>query len=86
MEPESKNMYVVDYDLPADVHGRRQFYRYLNKVLTDCHWAKSSNSVILVDSLSAALTILQLARAFNARYANVYKATLITSRSTLTWY
>lgn len=80
MKYEFKDMYVVDYDLPVDTTGRRQFYRYLNKLLAECHWRKSSNSVILVDSLPAALTVLQLARAFNAHHANVGRAVPVQSR------
>lgn len=67
-----KEMYLVDYDLPAD-EGRRQFYRYLDKILKGCHWKKSSNSVVLVDNLLAAHAILEVAKAFNARSANVYE-------------
>lgn len=69
-----KEMYVVDYDLPND-KGRRQFYRHLNRILKDCNWKKSSQSVILVDNLSIACDILQLAKAYNALHANMYKAT-----------
>lgn len=68
-----KEIYVVDYDLPKD-KGRRQFYRHLNRILKDCHWKKSSQSVILVDDFTAAFDILQLARAYNARCASMYKA------------
>lgn len=68
-----KEIYVIDYDLPQDT-GRRQFYRHLKRILKDCHWKKSSQSVILVDNVSAAFDILQLAKAYNARYASAYKA------------
>ncbi len=68
-----KEMYVVDYDLPQD-KGRRQFYRHLNRILKDCNWKRSSQSVIVVDGFSAACDILQLARAYNAHCVNVYKA------------
>jgi len=68
-----KEIYVVDYDLPQDKR-RRQFYRHLNRILKDCHWKKSSQSVILVDDFTVAFDILQLARAYNARCANMYKA------------
>lgn len=71
MEPQMK-LYVVDYDLPEGSE-RRQFYRYLKKVLIECHWKKSSNSVILLDNLHAALAVLELARACNAYNANVYE-------------
>lgn len=70
MKKEMK--YLVDYDLPAE-NGRRQFYRYLKRILKSCNWTKSSNSVILVDDLSAAYAVVKVARACNARYANVYK-------------
>lgn len=72
-----KEVYVVDYDLPAG-NGRRQFYRYLKKVLAGCNWKKSSDSVILVDNLCAALAVLALARAWNAHHANVYKCVPLT--------
>lgn len=67
-------VYVVDYDIPRNEPGRRQFYRYLNKILRRCNWKKSSNSVIMVDNQSAALSIMDLARRFNAHHANVYRA------------
>ena len=70
----SEKVYVVDYDIPVTQPGRRQFYRYLTKILKDCRWKKSSNSVILVDNRSVAFSILQLAKAFNAQYANMYEA------------
>ena len=70
MKKEMK--YLVDYDLPAK-NGRRQFYRYLKEILKGCNWRKSSNSVILVDDLSAAHAVVKVARACNAQYANVYK-------------
>lgn len=70
MKKEMK--YLVDYDLPAE-NGRRQFYRYLKRILKSCNWTKSSNSVILVDDLSAAYAVVKVARACNAQYANVYK-------------
>jgi hypothetical protein len=73
---QQKELYVVDYDLPA-TNERRQFYRYLKKVLKTCHWGKSSNSVVLVDDLHTALSILELARAHNAHHANVYKCVLL---------
>jgi hypothetical protein len=67
-------VYVVDYDIPRNEPGRRQFYRYLIKILGRCNWKKSSNSVVMVDNQSAALSIMDLARRFNARHANVYRA------------
>jgi len=71
---ETEPVYVVDYDIPRNQSGRRQFYRYLNRILDGCNWKRSSQSVILVDDRSVALHIVQLARAFNASYANVYEA------------
>jgi hypothetical protein len=67
-----KGMYLVDYDLPAG-NRRRQFYRYVDKILEGCCWTKSSNSVILVDNLVTAQAIAEVAKAFNACSANVYK-------------
>lgn len=67
-------LYVVDYDIPKNQKGRRQFYRYLNKVLEGCCWKKSSDSVILVDDRLTALQVVQVAKAFNASHVNVYKA------------
>jgi hypothetical protein len=72
MKTKNNDIYVVDYDLSKG-NGRRQFYRYLHRILKDCCWKKSSNSVILVDSMSAALAVVELARACNAHTANVYK-------------
>ena len=73
---QQKELYVVDYDLPA-TNERRQFYRYLKKVLRTCHWGKSSNSVILVGDLHTALSKLELARSLNAHPVNVYKCVLV---------
>lgn len=73
-----KEMYLVDYDLPAD-EGRRQFYRYLDKTLKGCRWKRSSNSVILVDNLLAAHAILEVAKAFNAQYVNVYEVKQVST-------
>ncbi|MGD2247084.1 MAG: hypothetical protein PVF58_01675 [Candidatus Methanofastidiosia archaeon] len=70
----SEKVYVVDYDIPVDQPGRRQFYRYLARILKGCTWKKSSSSVIMVDDRCVAFSILQLARACNAQYANVYEA------------
>lgn len=67
-------VYVVDYDIPRNQSGRRQFYRYLNKILNGCNWKRSSQSVILVDERLVALHIVQLAKAYNANYVNVYEA------------
>ncbi len=68
-----KEIYVIDYDLPQDKR-RRQFYRHLKRILKDCHWKRSSQSVILVDDHTVAFDILQLARAYNASCASMYKA------------
>ncbi len=80
MKSEPKGAYIVDYDLPEG-NGRRQFYRYLKRILTGCHWKKSSDSVILVDNLRTALAVLDLARACNARNANVYKCVPLTGET-----
>ncbi len=72
-----ESVYIVDYDLPRDQLGRRQFYRYLHKILDRCTWKKSSDSVIMVDDYSAAKSILQLVKAFNPVNAHVYKAVLL---------
>ncbi len=82
MDSETGEMYVVDYDLPEG-SGRRQFYRYIKRILRECHWKKSSNSVILVDNPRTALAILELARACNAHHANVYQCVLLASGSNL---
>lgn len=79
MKSETKEVYVVDYDLPTG-DRRRQFYRYLKRVLIGSNWKKSSNSVILVDNLHTALSVLELARACNAHNANVYKCVPLTSK------
>lgn len=71
---ETESLYVVDYDIPRNQSGRRQFYRYLNKILDGCNWKRSSQSVILVDERLVALHIAQLAKAYNANYVNVYEA------------
>ncbi len=75
-----KELYVIDYDLPPD-KGRRQFYRHLNRILKDCTWTKSSQSVILVDNFSAAYDILQLAKAYNAPSASMYKVSRSSKKS-----
>ena len=80
MKSEPKEIYIVDYDLPEG-NGRRQFYRYLKRVLIECRWKKSSNSVILVDNLRTALAVLDLARVCNAHNANVYKCVPLTGET-----
>ena len=74
---KSQSLYIVDYDLPKG-NKRRQFYRYLKRVLNECRWKKSSDSVILVDNLRTALAVVDLARAYNAHHANVYKCEPLT--------
>jgi hypothetical protein len=65
--------YMVDYDLPTDHPGRRQFYRYIHKILEGTTWKKSSDSVIVVDNYLTATHILQICKAFNAVHAHIYK-------------
>lgn len=72
-----ESVYIVDYDLPKDQPGRRQFYRFLHKILDSTKWKKSSDSVIMVDDYSKAQSILQLVKAFNPVSVHVYKAVLL---------
>jgi hypothetical protein len=65
--------YLVDYDLPKDHPGRRQFYRYVHKILDSTKWRKSSDSVIILDDYLTATHILQVAKACNAVHAHIYK-------------
>jgi hypothetical protein len=72
-----ESVYIVDYDLPKNQPGRRQFYRYLHRILDNTNWKKSSDSVIMVDEHSKALSILQLVKVFNPVSVHVYKAVLL---------
>lgn len=72
-----ESVYIVDYDLQKNQPGRRQFYRYLHKILDGTKWKKSSDSVIMVDEYSKALSILQLVKAYNPVNVHIYKAVLL---------
>lgn len=78
MEPEPEDMYTVEYDF-LKKSKRRQFYRYLAKILTNCHWKKSNNSV-LIDNLRAALAVQELTRAYNT-YTNVYTCVIVAANN-----
>jgi hypothetical protein len=36
-----ESVYIVDYDLPKNQPGRRQFYRFLHKILDSTKWKKA---------------------------------------------
>jgi hypothetical protein len=50
---EPKKKYLVDYDIPRDVAGRKQFYRKLRELKLE----RSSESVVLTDDPEKASAI-----------------------------
>jgi hypothetical protein len=67
----------MDYDLSKDQPGRRQFFRFLHKILDSTKWRKSSDSIIVVDDYSKVQLILHLIKAFIPVNAHVYKKVLL---------
>jgi hypothetical protein len=65
---KKKIKYLVDYDLPVGLPGKKQFYRDLKKL----NVTKSSESVILTSDLKTATKVHKKATAMGGK-ANFYK-------------
>lgn len=77
MSERRKRKFLVDYDLPENAEGRKQFYQKLRN--PELRVKKSTKSVIITDSLKSAQIIHEKVRSRGGR-SHIYKVKKISKK------